>query len=226
MFELINQNQADRIKEILETTWLYKSIQLDVDRYSLKASAVSESNDTEHHEPYRMKEFYLVNDENDCGVIEEKNIISSHKNKKYNAFVNVGEWGPERRLHDTHITLGSDKFHDFCFQIELSQAVSDEDNIYIIKNISNMAGKGAICRLYRGLKTDKEKKRRRQKLFIKAYGNEVISYENKDWVVIAKIKKEELYDDNMAEEIFHDLIHNMFLAMLTVESIGDQDKNK
>lgn len=219
MFELISQGEADRIKEILESTWLYKNIEMNVDKFNLNASGISETNDTEHHNPFRMKEFYLLDNENNFGVIE-------YKNKKYDAFVNIGQWGYETRLQDTHITLGSSKFHDFCFQIELSQAVSDNDHIYIIKNISNMAGAGALCRLYRGLKNDKEKKLKRQELFIERYGNEIIRYKNKDWIVISKIDKESLHDDNKVEKIFYDLIYNMFSAMLLVESIGEQEQLK
>lgn len=219
MYELINQDEADRIKEILESTWLYKDIEIEVDKFRLRASSVSETNDTEHHNPYRMKEFYLLDNEDDFGVIE-------YKNRKYDAFVNVGQWGYDTRLKDTHITLGSSKFHDFCFQIELSQAISDNEHIYIIKNVSNMAGAGAICRLYRGLKNNKEEKLKRQELFIERYGNEVIRYKNKDWIVISKVNKQELYDDAKAEEIFYNLIYNMFLAMLLVESIGEQGEFK
>lgn len=173
MFSLMNQNEADRIKEILESTWFCKNIEINVGKFNLNASSISETNDTEHHDPFRMEEFYLFDRQENLGVIE-------YKNKKYDAFVNVGEWGYETKLQDAHITLGSSKFHTFCFQVELFQAISDNDNIYIIKNISNMAGSGALCRLYRGLKNNKEEKLKRQQLFIERYGNEVIKYNNKD----------------------------------------------
>jgi hypothetical protein len=219
MYELINQDEADRIKEILEITGLYKDIKIEVDKYKVNAFSVSESNTTEHHQPFNMKEFYLLDNENALGVLE-------YKNKKYDAFVNVGQWGYETRLKDTHITLGSSKFHDFCLQIELSQAVSDDKYIYVVKNVSNMAGPGAICRLYRGLKNDRDEKLKRQQLFTEKYGNEVIRYKNKDWIVISKIYKEDLHDDTKAEQIFYDLIYNMFFAMLLVENIGEQGENK
>jgi len=216
LYELINQNEADRIKEILESTWLYKNIELKVGDFLLSVSGVSESNDTEHHYPYEMSEFYLLNKDNGFDVLE-------YNQKKYNAFVNVGEWGTNPRLKNSHITLGSSKFHDFCFQIELSQTVKDEKNIYILKNVTNLAGPGAICRLYRGLKSNCIEKLRRRDLFIEEFGQEVLHYENKDWAVISKINIDDLYNQDKADEIFYRLIHNMFFAMLLVESIGQSN---
>lgn len=129
-----------------------------------------------------MKEIYLLNDEDGFEVL-------SYNGKGYNAFLNVGEWGYSTRLRDAHITLGSTKFHDFCFQLELSQAIKDEEYIYLLKNISNMAGAGAICRLYKGLKGNREEKLNRQQSFIEHYGKEVINYNKKDWIVISKIRR-------------------------------------
>ncbi len=215
LYELINQNEADRIKEILETSWLYKEIKIEIDKFNLEVFSVSETNYTEHHEPYDMKEFYLLNEESEFQVLK-------YKNRGYNAFINIGEWGYKTRLEKTHITLGSSKFHDFCFQIELSQAVKDDENIYIIKNVSNMGGEGAICRLYRGLKKDKEEKLKRQELFIQRYEKEVIRYRDKNWVVISKIKISQLYEKDKKEKIFYNLLHNMFFAMLLVENISEK----
>lgn len=216
MYELINQDEADRIKEILESECLCKPIEIEVDEYKLNVDNVSETIETTHHQPYEMKEFYLLNNDFNDGVLK-------YKHRLYEAFVNVGEWGYETRLKNTHITLGSDRFHDFCFQLELSQAIKDENYIYIAKNITSMAGPGAICRLYRGLKSDKAKKLMRQQQFIERYGNELIRYKNKDWIVISKIGVNDLHDDVKAPEIFYNLIKNMFFAMISVESIGAND---
>lgn len=82
-----------------------------------------------------------------------------------------------------------------------------------------MAGAGAICRLYRGLKNNKEEKLKRQQLFIELYGNDIIKYKNKDWIAIYKIKKDNLYNNDKTDEIFYDLIYNMFFVMLLLENI-------
>lgn len=214
-YKLIAQDTADKIKEILENTGLFKLINMVVDEFKLEVNNVSENSETEHHKPFEMKEFYLLDDENSYGVLR-------HKNRLYEIFINIGEWGYKSRLKNTHITLGSSKFHDYCFQIELSQAISDEKYIYIIKNVSNMAGEGALCRLYRGLKGNRDEKLKRQELFIEKYNSEIISYKNKDWVVISKIKIEDLYNDDEAENIFYNLIYNILFAMLLVENIGEK----
>ena len=140
MYKLINQEEADRIKDILLTTGLNNPINIETKENNivLNAFSVSESNDSEHHPQFDMQEFYLLDEENNTGVIK-------YKNRFYDFFVNVGEWGYKTRLEKTHITMGSSKFHDFCFQIELSQAIKDKKNFYIVKNISNFAGAGAIA---------------------------------------------------------------------------------
>lgn len=215
MYELISQNDADKIKDILKNTWLHKNLDFRIGDFLLQASSISETNPTKHHSPFNMFEIYLLNSESEFGVI-------GFNGKKYDAFMNVGEWGYTTRLKDTHITLGSSKIHDFCFQLELSQSIKDDQNIYLIKNISNLAGSGAICRLYRGLKSDKEAKYRRRDIFVERFGQEIIQYENKDWIVISKINIKDLLNESKDEEIFFDLIYNMFFAMLLIEDIGDK----
>ena len=214
MLELIEQKEANRIIEIIESCPLVKNIELEIGKFRLLACNVSETSDTAHHEPYRMREVYLLNNEDEFGVL-------SYNGRSYNAFLNVGEWGYNTRLQDTHITLGSNKFHEFCFQLELSQAIKDEEYIYLLKNISNLAGPGAICRLYKGLKGNKEEKLNRQQLFIENFGKEVVNYNKKDWIVISKIKRVDLFEEEIESEILYELIHSLFSAMLWVETIGE-----
>lgn len=217
MYNLINQDEADGIKQILLETGLNKDIFINIDKSGiiLEAYNVSQSLPSEHFNEFDMEEFYLLSDINDIYVLK-------YKNRLYDVFINIGEWGYETRLSKTHITLGSSKFHDFCFQIELSQAIMDEENIYIVKNISNISGPGALCRLYRGLKNDRNEKLKRQELFMDKFGKEILSYGNKDWIVISKIKIADLYDNSKSEDIFYDLLYNMVFAMLLVETIGNK----
>lgn len=216
MYEFIDQNTADRIKEILSTAHLEEKIKIEIDDFILNASSVSESANTAHHEPFKMEEFYLLDDNNREGVLE-------YKDEMHSIFINVGQWGYATRLKNTHITFGSSKFHDFCFQLELSQAVSDRKYIYIIKNITNLAGKGAICRLYRGLKNNRKEKLERQQVFIERFGHELIRLENKDWVVISKIEINELFNNSKTNKLFYNLVKDMLITMLLVESIGEKN---
>lgn len=120
--------------------------------------------------------------------------------------------------------MGSPKFHAYSFQLELSQGIMDERNIYIVKNISNFAGNGALVRLYKGLGKDKAKKENRKEKFIEEFNSEIIKYEGKKWIVISKIALEDLFDDNKSENIFYNLINSILKAMLLVEGIGEDDE--
>lgn len=215
MFELITQSEADRIIQILNETRLKEDINIEVldGKYKINAFDITESYKSEHH-GYNMNEFYLMDNHNKYNVLE-------YKNKLYEVFVNFGEWAYKTRLNNTHITAGSSKFHDYSFQLELSQAIKDKENLYIVKNITNLAGSGALVRLYRGLGKDRAKKENRRQRFIEEFNSRILKYEGKEWIVISKILLDDLFDDNKNEEIFYNLLNSILKAMLLVEGIGD-----
>lgn len=215
MFELITQSEADRIIQILNETRLKEDINIEVldGKYKINAFDITESYKSEHH-GYNMNEFYLMDNHNKYNVLE-------YKNKLYEVFVNFGEWAYKTRLNNTHITAGSSKFHDYSFQLELSQAIKDKENLYIVKNITNLAGNGALVRLYRGLGKDRAKKENRRQRFIEEFNSRILKYEGKEWIVISKILLDDLFDDNKNEEIFYNLLNSILKAMLLVEGIGE-----
>ena len=215
MFELITQSEADRIIQILNETRLKEDINIEVldGKYKINAFDITESYKSEHH-GYNMNEFYLMDNHNKYNVLE-------YKNKLYEVFVNFGEWAYKTRLNNTHITAGSSKFHDYSFQLELSQAIKDKENLYIVKNITNLAGNGALVRLYRGLGKDRTKKENRRQRFIEEFNSRILKYEGKEWIVISKILLDDLFDDNKNEEIFYNLLNSILKAMLLVEGIGE-----
>lgn len=217
MYDLITQKEADRIKDILNNTGLKESIIIEVldGKYKINAYNVTESYTSERYE-YDMNEFYLMDGNDEFNVLE-------CKNKLYEVFISFGEWGYKTRLKNTHITAGSSKFHDYSFQLELSQAIKDKENIYIVKNITNLAGNGALVRLYRGLGKDRAKKENRRERFIEEFNSEILKYEGKEWIVISKISLEKLFDDDTSEDIFYDLLNSILKAMLLVEGIGEDD---
>ena len=217
MFELITQSEADRIIQILNETRLKEDINIEVldGKYKINAFDITESYKSEHH-GYNMNEFYLMDNHNKYNVLE-------YKNKLYEVFVNFGEWAYKTRLNNTHITAGSSKFHDYSFQLELSQAIKDKENLYIVKNITNLAGNGALVRLYRGLGKDRAKKENRRQRFIEEFNSRILKYEGKEWIVISKILLDDLFDDNKNEEIFYDLLISILKAMLLVEGIGEME---
>lgn len=215
MYELIEQKEADRIKYLLENTPLKDDIDISVlsGKYKIKASNITECRQTERYE-YNMKEFYLM----DCNGGYE---VLEYKNKLYNLFISFGEWAYETRLKNAHITMGSSKFNEYSFQLELSQAIMDENNLYIVKNITNFAGAGALVRLYRGLGTNTANKESRKSRFVEEFDSEIIAYKGKEWIVISKISLEDLFKDSKSEEIFYDLLNSTLKAMLLVEGIGE-----
>lgn len=217
MFELITQSEADRIIQILNETRLKEDINIEVldGKYKINAFDITESYKSEHH-GYNMNEFYLMDNHNKYNVLE-------YKNKLYEVFVNFGEWAYKTRLNNTHITAGSSKFHDYSFQLELSQAIKDKENLYIVKNITNLAGSGALVRLYRGLGKDRTKKENRRQRFIEEFNSRILKYEGKEWIVISKILLDDLFDDNKNEEIFYNLLNSILKAMLLVEGIGEME---
>lgn len=214
MFE-ITQSEADRIIQILNETRLKEDINIEVldGKYKINAFNITESFKTERYE-YDMDEFYLIDKTNKYDVLE-------YKNKLYEVFVNLGEWAYKTELKNSHITVGSSKFHDYSFQLELSQAIKDEENLYIVKNITNLSGKGALVRLYRGLGKDRAKKEKRRERFVEEFNSEILKYEGKEWIVISKISLESLFDDKKSQDIFYDLLNSILKAMLLVEGIGD-----
>ena len=217
MYELITQNEANRIKQILNETGLKEDINIEVlnGKYKINAFNITESFKTERYE-YDMDEFYLMDKTNKYDVLE-------YKNKLYEVFVNLGEWAYKTELKNSHITVGSSKFHDYSFQLELSQAIKDEENLYIVKNITNLSGKGALVRLYRGLGKDRAKKEKRRERFVEEFNSRILKYEGKEWIVISKILLDDLFDDNKNEEIFYNLLNSILKAMLLVEGIGEME---
>ena len=217
MFELITQSEADRIIQILNETGLKEDINIEVlnGKYKINAFNITESFKTERYE-YDMDEFYLMDKTNKYDVLE-------YKNKLYEVFVNLGEWAYKTELKNSHITVGSSKFHDYSFQLELSQAIKDKENLYIVKNITNLAGNGALVRLYRGLGKDRAEKENRRQRFIEEFNSRILKYEGKEWIVISKILLDDLFDDNKNEEIFYNLLNSILKAMLLVEGIGEME---
>ena len=135
---------------------------------------------------------------------------------------NLGEWGYKTRIPKSHLVLGTNpiKFgSDYFCQIELSQAVEDEENIYIIKNISKLAGEGAISRLNNGLGNDKARKHKRREELIERLNLEVISYDDNDWCCVYKIEKDKLNNKAYYEDIFHEFMYSFLMYALTIESI-------
>ena len=113
-------------------------------------------------------------------------------------FFSIGQWRDEKsyRFVDTHIVLGTKMIHNFFSQIDLSDAVEDKENIYLLKNLSSKAGRGSIVRLYTG-KGSFSAEERVAKL-LENYRDQTIERNSKKWIKVCAINKKllEKTDEN------------------------------
>jgi|CZCB01.1.fsa_nt_gi hypothetical protein len=214
-YELITVNNCNTIKEILINTGLIGNIEITSQNLDLDLVIDSVSIPIKDEDFIDMEKVYFM--------FEESTSVLKIKEREYELFFNLGEWGSrERRIPNSHLVLGTNpiKFgSDYFCQIELSQAVEDEENIYIIKNISKLAGEGAISRLNNGLGNDKARKHKRREELIERLDLEVISYDDNDWCCVYKIDKDKLNNETYYEEIFHEFMYSFLMYALTIESI-------
>lgn len=214
-YKSITVNNCNIIRRILKNTILNNKIEISIDNLELNLMVDSVSITMEDEDFIDMEKIYFM--------FKESTFVLEIKNRQYEMFFNLGEWGSkERRIPKSHLVLGTNplKFgSDYFCQIELSQAVEDMDYIYIIKNITKLAGEGAISRLNNGLGKDRGKKHQRRTELVNRLDAELISHDDNDWICIYKIDKNKLNDEHYHEEIFYEFIYSYLLYGLTVESI-------
>lgn len=218
-YELVTIENVNRIKELLKNTALNDNIEIKIPNLDLSLTVDSVSVTMQNEE---FLEKYSLDMEKVYFMYQESMHVLKIRNREYELFFNLGEWGYKTRIPKSHLVLGTNpiKFgSDFFCQIELSQAVEDEENIYIIKNISKLAGEGAISRLNNGLGNDKARKHKRREELIERLDLEVISYDDNDWCCVYKIDKDKLNNETYYEEIFHEFMYSFLMYALTIESI-------
>lgn len=230
--ERITVQNAEKIKVILLGNNLdNKRIELEYKNIKAKVRIDSRSNyeKSKVFPDIDMKMCYL---KNSCDV-DEGNCCFEINGKKKMMYINIGEWGVsggyKYRIENMHIALGvsTNKFgssNAYFSQIEISQALEDNNYIYIVKNITNLSGQGAISRINSGLKSDKARKYERRDRLVKRLNSEVITYDNKEWMVINKINKEDLKDKEKYDGIFYELIRDIINYSFTIEDIIAEDK--
>lgn len=227
--ERITVQNAEKIKKILLGSYIdNKSINLEYENIKtvINIDGVTESEESKLFDDRHMEMFHFLH-----GEQEGKLLCIEVNNKKHQLYMNVGEWGISGRyrydIHDMHIVLGttSSKFgtKELFSQLEISQAIEDNDYIYLVKNISNLAGKGAITRINSGLKDKKEKYERRNRL-VNRLNTTTKLYEDKEWMVVSKITKENLDNEQKYNDIFYTMIKDILNYSFTVEDIIEEDK--
>lgn len=150
--------------------------------------------------------------------------------KKEALYMNIGQWGGYKYyIENMHLVLGTttNKFgrsKEYFSQIEISQSLEDENHIYIVKNITDLAGKGSISRINTGLKDDKDKKNERRTRLVNRLNSKVLVHGTKDWMVISKINKEDLKNNDKFNNICYELIKDIINYTFTIEDIIAEDK--
>lgn len=209
---LIYKKNAFKLKKVLLEDTIDKEIELTFNKLNahIKIDALGETKVNG-----AMNDIYLLNDQ-----IDENKLCFTINDKKYDLFLSIGKWRDGYRINGVHIVLGTNYNSEKCFsQLELSQALEDDKYIYIIKNLTSLAGKGAISRLNNGLGSDKEAKRKRRAELVEKLNFDVIYYDNNDWICIAKIDKEELENEENNSNILYDFLNNFIKYSFTIEEI-------
>lgn len=219
MYDLLSVENAEIIKKLMLNTQLSDEINVRVNKGDIRllATKVSENN---VEEEWGNEEFFLENEETD------KTLVINNKN--YWISIKVGWWRDTYRIPNAHITLGTNYYgfgagRKFFSQLELSQALEDKEYIYLVKNISNLSGEGSISRLNSGLK-DRNKKVSRRNELVRKLDGEIISFDNYDWLIVSKLKKEEIYEEEKHSKLFTKFMHDFLIYSFTIEEIILEDK--
>ena len=145
----------------------------------------------------------------DYGVFDE--------NDEYELSLGVFDFDEESRIKGTTVYLqhwGS--VIDF---LDLSDAIEQDENIYILKNISNAKQFGAICKLYRNVKNH-EGIIKRQEDLIQKLGSQVVEYDDAAWIIVNSIKKEDLNNEEKFKDVLHKFLEDFIKYAFTVEFIS------
>lgn len=213
--ELVSELNVDRLKNILLNAQLERPIYMEIPSMQLKLDLNAVSTSEQNYEVgYDMKKTSFMKNE------ETK--IMSIKNRKYEMFYNLGEWGYDTRIPKSHICLGTTpkKFGtDYFAQIELSQALEDDNKIYLVKCVSKLSGEGSISRLNNGLRKNKVAKHQRRTDLVNFLSKKIIDFGNQKWMCLIEIDKADILNEEKAGKIVTDIMENFIQYALKVEEI-------
>lgn len=179
MNKYINLETANLIKESLLLGNLTHEINLKIGNYEIKIDNLENSIIDKN---YELMDKTVFTFKGSPDVLIKKKL-------KGELFFSIGQWREEKsyRFVNTHVVLGSKMIHDFFNQIDLSDAIEDKENIYLLKNISSKAGKGAIVRLYNGNGSLSSEERVTK--LLENY-DDTIEWNNKKWIKVCTISKD------------------------------------
>ena len=218
--ELISIGSVNRLIYILLNTQLISNVHIPIPTMHLDLTIDSVST-SEYNKVFgqdMQKTYFMINNE-----VEVLRI----KNRTYQMFYNLGEWGYETRIPKCHICLGTTPLlfgSDYFAQIELSQALEDKNKIYIVKNITKLSGKGAISRINNGLGKNKEAKEKRRTNLVNFIDATIQTFDGQEWMCIEEISKDDLYNDDKSGEVITSFMKKFLQYSLKIEEIIYMDK--
>lgn len=213
--EKISIENANKLKDILLNSSLKRNIKLKFPSLDLEINIDNISEN--YYDDYNDRDFMDLLDT----TKENSDLCIKINNKYYNLRLSLGEWGYTYAIPNMHLALYSNcsRFGDYFAQLDLSQCIEDEENVYIVKKISKLSGEGAIARLNKNLGDDKLAKFGRRFLLINILKADIINYENEGWICINKVKKEDLNNEYMSEEILHNFLCDFINYAFTIEEL-------
>lgn len=209
---MLNQHEANAVKHVLMAGKLIHPVPISFQEFKLRADFVSATNaaSSRHFPLYDMTERQLL------GPDGQKPL--QIKDTASGVFINIGEWAYDTRLKDVHITLGTTRRSNLN-QVELSTCLTDGEAIFLTKNISALAGEGAITSLNRGT-TNKAVKWDRRKRLVELIKNETIMFEGVEHLVVSSIDYSDLMAKKSTDSIFTNLVKDLFQYAFAVETLA------
>ncbi len=210
----ISKSNLSLLKNILLYATLEKEILIKVEKLGL----VFKANKLSVAEP--SGEYEEMNET--CFMLDDSTDVLTVEGRFYSVFYNVGEWGYETRIPASHVCLGTRplKFgSDYFCQLELSQSLQDDENIYIVKNISKLAGEGAISRLNNGLGKNRVQKHKRRLLLKEKKGYKSIIYENNEWLSLSSVNIADLKNEDEKSKVLCGLMSDFLEYAFAIEEI-------
>lgn len=213
VFNFINEETAEALKYFLLEANINELVNLKSRDNLLKVSFNNiKENKLDLYYPYDMYYRELTNG-NLTTILDIKKV-----KQPASLFYGVGEWREEGsyRLNGYHIVLGSDnksKLKEFFAQIDLSEAIEDENYIYILKNLTKNSGHASIKRLYTVTKKSSNEERK-EKLLDLLKPEVFLSDSGDKFIVVSKIDKKEFWsgenDSELLKKFLEDFINYAF----------------
>ena len=203
-YKPIEEEYAYKIKEILKVCQLEREINLDILSNKIIIQHISKPID-------------VGENGYSCALFKDKQNSDFDENDEYELSLGVFDFDEESRIKGTTVYLqhwGS--VIDF---LDLSDAIEQDENIYILKNISNAKQFGAICKLYRNVKNH-EGIIKRQEDLIQKLGSQVVEYDDAAWIIVNSIKKEDLNNEEKFKDVLHKFLEDFIKYAFTVEFIS------